>query len=317
MCQRHVKTEVSGLPQPMSHPHLPAELLDYTVDHLHDARDALKSCCLVSRSWVPRTRRHLFADVRFRTEKDLQSWKNTFPDPSTSPAHYTKYLLVHCPEAVTAADAEERGWIPAFSRTARFDVNISDDALSLVPFHGFSPAVKSLSVFYVDYPFSRILSLIRSFPHIEDLSLGSSDDDPIESDDSSDGQQTTVQPPFTGTLGLRFQGDTSLVVSRLLPLPSGYRFRKLDLLLGCEEDVLFASVLVERCRLTLESIRVNIGPYGTSARHPYLYQLLIPICRHTAATFNRPFDCARTQGRGISVLQRYPVGVHDSSNSHV
>jgi hypothetical protein len=36
----------------MSNP-LPAELLDYVIDHLCDTQDALRNCCLVSKSWVP------------------------------------------------------------------------------------------------------------------------------------------------------------------------------------------------------------------------------------------------------------------------
>ena len=49
----------------MSSPYLPAELLDYIVDHLHDTKDALKSCGLLSKSWIPRTRRRLFANILF------------------------------------------------------------------------------------------------------------------------------------------------------------------------------------------------------------------------------------------------------------
>ena len=48
----------------MSNPHLPAEILDYIIDHLHDTEDALRNCSLVSKSWIPRTRTHLFADVK-------------------------------------------------------------------------------------------------------------------------------------------------------------------------------------------------------------------------------------------------------------
>jgi hypothetical protein len=80
----------------MSNPRLPAETLDRMVDYLHDTRDALRNCCLVSKSWVPRTRRHLFADIKFYTTKSLQSWKNVFPDPANSPARYTKTLTVRC-----------------------------------------------------------------------------------------------------------------------------------------------------------------------------------------------------------------------------
>ena len=284
----------------MLRPRFPPELLDQIVDHFHYTRDALKSCCLVSKSWVPRTRRHLFADVTFRTAGDLQAWKDMFPDPSTSPARYTKNLFVYCPEEVTTADAEKRSWLLAFSRVVHLRMHIDDAASSLVPFHGFSPALKSLSVSYPDFPFSQTLSLIRSFPLIEDLSLTTFGDLLIESDDGSDGQQTTAQPPLTGTLELYIRTGMNLVVSRLLSPPNGYRFRKLELALNCDDDIVFASVLVERCRLTLESLKLCFGLYGTIVLHPYPCHWLIPyICSRAAVMFDRPFNCVRTQGRGV------------------
>ena len=45
---------------------LPPEILDLIIDHLHDEPATLKTCCVVSKSWVPRTRKHLFALVEFR-----------------------------------------------------------------------------------------------------------------------------------------------------------------------------------------------------------------------------------------------------------
>ena len=71
----------------------------------------------------PRTRNHLFAHVKFKTETDLESWKETFPDPSTSPAHYAKTLTINCPRAVTAADAEPGGWIGTFSHVVDLQVD--------------------------------------------------------------------------------------------------------------------------------------------------------------------------------------------------
>jgi hypothetical protein len=124
----------------MSNLHLPAEILDHIVDHLHDAEDELMSCCLVSKSWIPRTRKHLFADIEFPTAKRLQSWKKTFPDLSTSPAHYAKTLFIDRPQVVTAAEAETGGWIRGFSRVEHLEVNLDfrQSAVPLVPFHGFS-----------------------------------------------------------------------------------------------------------------------------------------------------------------------------------
>ena len=246
----------------MPHPRLPVELLDCIVDHLHDARDTLKSCCLTSGSWIPRTRKHLFAKVTFREAKDLQSWKNTFPDPSTSPANYARNLVIWCVEAVTTADAEERGWIPTFSRVVHFELEFEAPEISLLPFHGFSPALRSLRlrVYYGLFPFPRIFNLIHSFPLIEDLSLISNGDHSIE---DIDGQHAAVQPPLTGSLELFVEHGMDYIVSRLFPSQNNLHFRELDLELTHENDILVVSALVERCRFTLESLKVDIWRYRT------------------------------------------------------
>ena len=105
----------------MSNLTLPAELLDHIVDHL-DTICALRSCCLVSKSWIPRARRHLFAKIKFDTRQKLHSWKRTFPDPLTSPACYANTLSIDCFRAVTATDAEAGGWIRGFSRVVHLEV---------------------------------------------------------------------------------------------------------------------------------------------------------------------------------------------------
>ena len=76
----HVLLAETAMPSPW--PYLPLETLDYIVDLLHDESPALKECCLVSKSWIPRTRRHLFAHIRFYSADNLKSWKKTFPDPT-------------------------------------------------------------------------------------------------------------------------------------------------------------------------------------------------------------------------------------------
>ena len=97
-------------PQPtMTKHYLLPEILDYTIDLLHDEPETLKRCCLVSKSWVPRTRKHLFAHIKFRTATDLGLWKKTFPDVANSLAYHTRTLIVGYPRLVTASDGEEGG----------------------------------------------------------------------------------------------------------------------------------------------------------------------------------------------------------------
>jgi hypothetical protein len=107
----------------MSDPRLPSEMLDHVVDYLRNATDAFRNCCLVSKSWILRTRKHLFVHVWFPTAGSLQSWEETFPDPSTSPACYANILFIDCIQVVTAADAEAGGWIRGFSRVVHLKVD--------------------------------------------------------------------------------------------------------------------------------------------------------------------------------------------------
>jgi hypothetical protein len=73
-----------------------------------------KRCCLASKPWISCTRKHLFADIGFQTEGHPKLWKETFLDPSTSPACYAKTLILGCSQVVVAADAEPGGWIRGF-----------------------------------------------------------------------------------------------------------------------------------------------------------------------------------------------------------
>ena len=106
----------------MSDLHLPPEILDYIVDFLHYQPKTLKRCCLVSKSWVPRTRKHLFREIIFRHPSNLKVWKDTFPDPANSPAHYTHCLSFRYRIEVIAAIVEEGDyWVRIFSSVVKLN----------------------------------------------------------------------------------------------------------------------------------------------------------------------------------------------------
>ena len=245
----------------MSNPDLPAELVEKIVDLLRDDADTLKRCCLVSKSWIPLTRKHLFANIEFRSPEMLQAWKDTFPDPSTSPACYTKSLRVPVySDDITLADAEEGGWIPTFSQVERFVMVIEEEQeISLVPFHGFSPILKSLDIHQVYSLSSYISGLIYSFPLLEDLSVAACCG--FECDDDFNqqlaGTWPSNLPPFTGCLGLYVGSGMGIIASGLQSLPSGLHFRELKLKLGNEADISFATSLVEECSSTLRSLQID------------------------------------------------------------
>ena len=260
----------------MSDPHLPTDILDHIVDLLHN--DTLRNCCLVSKSWIPRTRKHLFAKISFRTAESLQSWKKTFPDPSTSPAYYAKTLSISCLPVAVVADAESGGWITGFSRVVHLEVadhhmeHVDQLATSLVLFHGFSPTIKSLRVtLTVPMESSHIFSLILSFPLLEDLIVTTRYNASTDNGDGSDRLSTIVQPSdppaFTGCLDLYLVEGMAPIARRLLSLPGGLHFWKLTLKMFCGEDVLLTMALVEKCSHTLEFLEVSCGLLGTFIQH--------------------------------------------------
>ena len=252
----------------MSGPHLHPEVLDHVVDLLHDAEAVLRTCSLVSRSWVPRARRHLFAQIRFGSARDLQSWKSTFLDPSTSPAYYATALSIGCPQEVVAVDAEEGGWIRAFSRIVKLEIDEPLDlesTVSLDPLCGAFPALRSLDINVSTIEPSQLYSFIYSFPLLEDLSLALQE----ERQDFNDGvDERTIalppasSPPFAGSLTLFAVNGIFAIASRLFSLPGDLRFRELHLGLNNERDFRFVNEFVQRCSSTLEVLELGHYPHG-------------------------------------------------------
>jgi hypothetical protein len=274
----------------MPNPHLPAEILDHVVDLLHDKPRTLKDCCLVSKSWVPRTRKHIFVNIDFYTAKILQSWKEMFPDPSNSPAYHTHTLSILCSRAVTPADGEAGDWIRGFSRVVDLvldgrEAYLDESGISLVPFHGFSPTIGSLYGFspvlnslYMNFavlPSSQVFNLILSFPLLEDLTVITYRDADASTGNGndSDGPSPIIQPStlpmLTGSLELWMREGVKPIANRLLSLP-GLHFQKLTLTWFYEEDLLLTIALVAECSYTLESLHITCH-LGTSIRdlHPH------------------------------------------------
>ena len=246
----------------MSNPPLPEELLDDIVDLLHDSKDALRSCCLVSKSWIPCTRKFLFARIVFWTPRKLRLWINTFPDPSTSPAYYTRTLVVGCPEIARTEDAGEGGWIRTFSRIMHLRVDIPGSAsgvpeIQLSLFRGLSPFVQSIRI-ASNYLLPQTFDLVYSFPLLEDLSVVVSGmNDGSRCSGGLNATQPSSPPVFTGTLRLSINSGIDAVALTLLSLPSGLHFRKLDLRGGHENTSTLTTALIESCCDTLESIRIR------------------------------------------------------------
>ena len=101
-------------------PRFPPEISDYIVDIIHGRRDkkTLKQCGLVSKSWVPRARKHLFAAVQYPGPAYCMVWQEMFPDPTSSPACYTRSLFFGSMLDIRCV-LEEGGWIQEFCNVVR------------------------------------------------------------------------------------------------------------------------------------------------------------------------------------------------------
>jgi len=112
------------------------EILDLIVDHLRHQPAALKECCLASKSWVHRTRRHLFAYIEFCP----------LHPPIQPPSLLRTHSLLSRPPTITPADADIGSLVRTFHRVVSLYVNVlgwEDDQFSFISFHGLSPILRS------------------------------------------------------------------------------------------------------------------------------------------------------------------------------
>jgi hypothetical protein len=153
--------------------------------------------------------------------------------------------------------------------------------VSLVPFHGFSPALKSLRVSLIALPSPQVFNLIVSFPLVEDLAVISTFADPNDNahDDDEPPTATQLSSPymFTGSLELHLSMGIVPFTRRLLSLPGGVHFRELTLRWLRKEDHSLTTALVKGCSHTLESLDVACNHLGKSIRDLCLHQSLTSL----------------------------------------
>ena len=228
---------------------LPPEILDLILDQLHDEQVTLRTSCLVSRSWVPRSRVHLFPHVKFTRVFPLELWAKAFPDPLNSLAHHTRTLVIEGATTTTIAGADEGRWIRAFCNVIHLHVVQH----SFAPFHGLSPTIRSLHLKSYNARPSEVLGLICSFPLLEDLALHF----------FGYGAEVyywtipSTSPRLTGALNLGSLVGIGPIAWPLLGLPNGLNFAKIELLCKEEADFKLATDLVSGCSNTLEFLSIT------------------------------------------------------------
>lgn len=235
-------------------PSLPQELVDLIIDYLRDELPTLSVCCLISKAWVQRVRKHLFAELKFHPfGRHIKQWRRTFPDPANSPAHNTRILYIPRPDLIAAVHLDT---LLTFCGVVRLDVNtdlMNDQKASLIPLHAFPPALRSLHLTFASLPNSEIFSLVYSFPLLEDLSLVSRA--------ARYGHPAWNIPPtsprFTGSLELRLKEGIYRTVHLMLDLPNGLHFTSIGVQWLSDRDIEATMRLVSRCSNTLESLSIT------------------------------------------------------------
>ena len=226
---------------------LPPEVCDHIIDQLHDQPNALKTCSVVSKSWTSRSRTHIFSTISFNGNPDVVAWRNAFPDPSNSPVHLVRALVVnHC-------EGFPEHHLSLFCNVTHLTLHVhtvDGSPISLAHLHGFAPSLKSLRMTFPKVPLSDILNLVYSFPLLDDLLLAGI---PVASDVEV---IPSASPTFSGRFYLAVFQEMRTMVDHFLSLPGGIHFRKLLLPWICDQDLPPMVDLVSACSHTLESLWV-------------------------------------------------------------
>jgi hypothetical protein len=237
----------------MTQPHLPPNVTDYIIDLICDDPKTLQACCLVSKSWIPRSRAHIFNSVEFETSIQQEAWKKTFPIPQLSPAHLVRSLKLSSLSACYSSSAEGDDWIQPFTNVVRLELD--SILIPSIP-SCLHLSVKSLIVPCNFFLFPRTLDLIRSFPHLEDLDISKKPAYSGYFDRGVHFRPSVETPsPFTGTLVIAAKPES--VASSLLSLQDGLRFREIVWMPYPRDKIEWAMALVERCSDTLEYFKIG------------------------------------------------------------
>ena len=249
-CGRHSPVRSVDLPLKMK---FLRELLDEILRHLpSDEGRSLKSCSLVSKSWLEPSRRLLFAQIRIR-EDNYKPWLEKIPPTNTRLLFHVRSLTYFLRGSETPGSHSVyafRDYFPSFRQlqTLTFchlhiETTIGEH---LHLFSAFQHTLSSLSLGVVSITWSSLVALVGYFPNLRNLSLLATsfqaDDKPI----------THITRPVRGKLfvDLITRAAVSFPHNRFAELRPEYE--ELEIL-GAYEHRLVATV--ER---TLKSLKINL-----------------------------------------------------------
>lgn len=240
-------------------PRLPQELLDEIMDHLADDSISLRRCSTAARTFVSSCRRHLFSRVVFRPH-NLPTWKITFPDPSNSPAAYTREMRIHL---ASDAPPQLEEYMPYFSNVrdltligGRCENREWISTIGKLPI-----SIRSLTMKFVSVTNVQVLEIMEQLPNLDDFSLCT-----FKGVGFSDEAGEILRGKYGGKLDLLLM-DASIVRS-LLKAPEGLGFKSIKAFCNTGDDFPAYADLVATCRDTLSELDISVSAEGEHRPSP-------------------------------------------------
>ena len=155
-------------------PHVPQEIIDKIIDILAGDKRSLRSCSLVSKSWVDRGRPYLFTHVRLCSLYGLRRWSRVTPPRI---CHHVRFLCLVEDRVIWGVD-----WItpdvlktistslPNLESLKLVDLDLTHSN-QCAPFGCFSENLTSLTLFHSTLNTDTLLSFVWMFPKLDNLTL--------------------------------------------------------------------------------------------------------------------------------------------------
>ena len=174
------------MPSPATSARLPQELIDSVIDELKHDVGSLRACSLVSKPWVYRSRRYLFATVHLPTCL-LRKWLERVPaDPSINtppldPHHHVRSLSLQ-PATTSAPFCIPETFVDhlsSFTQVSTLAIGsslrkewtdpFSDSALVAKYFGGLGQSLRKLELTRVHLNMAVLKALLDVFPLLEQI----------------------------------------------------------------------------------------------------------------------------------------------------
>jgi len=165
-------------------PIFPQEVIDELIDWVGvtsvGQRDPhLRSCSLVARSWVQRSRQHLFHSIELTSTSNISSWIGNIRPGVDGVSGYVRELWMGCNWDQWSQRFPSVGHLRSFTRVEELRLTYWRGGQATTEeveeaFGGFGSSVRSLSVSLPRGDPGSFLHLLSLFPHLDDLSIWTS-----------------------------------------------------------------------------------------------------------------------------------------------